>query len=138
MPQPDEGAYSVWTARWAGGLAAEVSGRGHALRADEPPEFGGDDSGPMPTEILTAALASCFCMSLVWAAGRRGVALGNSLEVDVQAERAPGKSRHGAYDITVRSALPADVLEPLVELAQRVCWVSNTLQHPPELRYQIE
>lgn len=133
---PDEHEYATWTARWTGGLSTEISGRGHTLRADEPPEFGGEDTGPMPTEILVAALASCFCMALAWAARRRGVEL-DDIEVDVRPERAPGHARHGAYDVTVRSSAPEDVLAPLVELAKRVCWVSNTLQHPPELRYRI-
>ena len=33
------------------------------------PEFGGEDTGPMPTELMVAALASCFCLAVVWAAG---------------------------------------------------------------------
>ena len=53
----------------------DVTGRGHALRADEPPEFGGEDTGPMPTEMLVAALASCFCIAVAWAAGKHRIPL---------------------------------------------------------------
>ncbi len=132
----DKHEYGIWTARWTGGVSAQVTGRGHVLQADEPPEFGGDNSGPMPTEILCAALASCFCMALAWSANRRGVEL-TSIEVDVRPERAGKEPRHGAYDIWVRSSVPPETLAPLVELAKRVCWVSNTLASPPEMRYHL-
>jgi putative redox protein len=126
----------VWTAEWKGGFASDVSGRGHALRADEPPQYGGEDSGPMPTELLIAALASCFCAAVAWSARRRKVELPD-LEVEVRAVRAPGEPRHGAYEIAVHSSLAAEELAPLVELAKDACWVSNTLRHPPELRYRL-
>ena len=132
----DQDEYAVWTAEWTGGVSARVSGRGHAIQADEPPEFGGSDTGPMPTEILAAALASCFCMALAWSAKRRQVEV-TSIEVDVRAERAGKEPRHGAYDIWVRSSVSPDQLAPLVELAKRVCWVSNTLASPPEMRYHL-
>ena len=132
----DQHEYATWTARWTGGVSAKVFGRGHSIAADEPPEFGGNDAGPMPTEILVAALASCFCMALAWSATRRGVEL-TSLEVDVRAERAGKEPRHGAYDIWIRSSVPPETLTSLVALAKRVCWVSNTLATPPEIRYHL-
>jgi putative redox protein len=137
LAEREEHVYDVWTARWQGGLAAEVEGRGHRLRAAEPPEFGGDDSGPMPTELLAAALASCFCLAVAWAAGKRRLEVPD-LEVDVQPHRAPGEPRHGAYDVTVRSSAPEADLARAVDLAKRYCWVTNTLATPPEIRYHVE
>lgn len=130
----DEHEYEIWRAEWRGGLATDVSGRGHAIRVDEPEQFGGTDTGPMPTELLVAALASCFCLAVAWAAAKRRIPL-EDLSVDVRPERAGREPRHGVYDIWVHSSTPADVLGPAVELAKRYCWVSNTLQNPPELRY---
>lgn len=136
MSEREEHVYDVWTARWEGGLAAAVEGRGHRLRAAEPPEFGGDDSGPMPTELLAAALASCFCLAVAWAAAKRRVQVAD-LEVDVRPHRAPGEPRHGAYDVTVRASAPEADLARAVELAKRHCWVTNTLATPPEIRYHV-
>ena len=48
------------TARWTGGMRAEVDAGGFALVADEPETFGGTGSGPQPTELLLASIASCF------------------------------------------------------------------------------
>ena len=134
---PAEYDYATWTARWTGGLSAEITGRDHTLHADEPEEFGGADSGPMPTEILTASLASCFCMALAWSAKRRNVEL-TEIEVDVRPERPGQAPRLGAFDVWVRASAPPDVLAPLVDLAKRVCWVSNTLANPPEIRYHLD
>lgn len=136
MPVDEGHRYAVWTAEWAGGLASTVGGRGHALRADEPPEFGGEDTGPMPTELLVAAIASCFCLAVAWAAGKRRIAL-EDLRVHVRAERAPGEPRHGAYDVWVESSTPAAELGPAIDLAKRYCWVTNTITTPPLMRYHL-
>ena len=136
MARSDDHEYDVWSAVWRGGLAADVSGRGHTLRVDEPPDFGGEDSGPMPTEVVVAALASCFCLAVVWAAGKRRIPL-DDLKIDVQPHRPAGEPRHGAYDVWVHSSTPAADLEPAVELAKRYCWVTNTISSPPEIRYHL-
>ena len=41
------------------GLRSDVSIRQHNLVIDEPPQLGGDDSGPNPVELVLAALGSC-------------------------------------------------------------------------------
>jgi putative redox protein len=133
----DEHEYAVWTAEWKGGTKTDVSGRGHAIRVDEPPEFGGEDTGPMPTELVVAALASCFCVAIAWAARKRDIEL-RDLEVQVRPHRVVGEPRHGRYDLWVHSSTPSDVIAPAVELAKRYCWVTNTLAHPPEIRYHLD
>lgn len=136
MSLRDDHKYDVWTAEWKGGLATDVSGRGHAIRVDEPPEFGGEDTGPMPTELMVAALASCMALAIVWAARKKRIPL-EDLEVQVRPHRALGEPRHGSYDMWVHSSTPAERLAPAVNLAKRYCWVTNTLATPPEIRYHI-
>ncbi len=126
--------YAWWTAEWQGGMAADVRGRGHALRVDEPPEYGGEDSGPMPTELLVGALASCFCIAVAWAAQKKRIPL-EDLRVYVRPSRAPGEPRHGRYEIWVDSSTDPETLAPAVELGKRYCWVTNTIATPPVLDY---
>lgn len=42
----------------ASGFAQVVETRSHRLRADEPPAFGGTDTGPTPYDLLLAALGT--------------------------------------------------------------------------------
>jgi putative redox protein len=136
VPLDEDHEYAVWTAEWRGGMATDVTGRGHSLRVDEPAEFGGDDSGPMPTEVLVAALASCFCLAVAWAARKKRIPL-DDLRVSVQPHRAVGEPRHGTYDVWVESSTADADLAPAVDLAKRYCWVTNTIANPPVLRYHM-
>jgi uncharacterized OsmC-like protein len=115
---------------WRGGLAAEVHARGHRIAVDEPVD--GGDTGAMPTEVLCASLASCFCLAISHVAGKRGIELPD-LRVDVRAERDGRALRYGRFVVTASSSLPADELAPLVERARRFCWVSNTFAAPPAI-----
>ena len=122
------------TATFHGDYAATVEVRGHTLAVDEPVASGGADSGAMPTELLAGALASCFALALGHAARREGVEL-PGLRVDVEAERAGRELRYGRLVVFAQ----ADVsLEPFMDKAQRLCWVSNTFATPPEIEYRTE
>ncbi|MCU0307272.1 MAG: OsmC family protein [Thermoleophilia bacterium] len=136
MPAADEHDYAVWTATWRGGMACDVAGRGFTLRVDEPEEFGGTDSGPMPTEMVVVALASCFCIALAWACRKRRIEV-EGIEIDVRPRRAPGEPRHGAYAVRVRTPVDPEVIAPAVDLARRYCWVTNTLTTPPVIEYEV-
>jgi putative redox protein len=71
-------------ARRVEGYAHEVELDGkHGLRVDEPPEAGGADSGPRPTELLGASLAGCIAITVEMYANRKGWDV-SELEVDVE------------------------------------------------------
>jgi putative redox protein len=61
--------------------AVDIEG-GHSLVIDEPPESGGTDTGPRPTQLLAAGLASCTAITVEMYAARKGWELGQ-VEVDV-------------------------------------------------------
>src|SRR5579872_2161311 len=66
------------------------SGR-HTLTADEPVTAGGQDTGPNPSALLAAALASCTAITLRMYADRKQWPL-ESVSVDVNLQRAEDKS----------------------------------------------
>jgi uncharacterized OsmC-like protein len=114
------------TAMWRGGYATDVRAREHEVRVDEPCEVGGEDSGMMPTELFCAALASCFCLAVAWAAAKRSVEAPD-LSVTVRADRAGDELRYDRFVVEARAAMDDAGLARLVRAARPVCWVSNTL-----------
>ena len=122
------------TATWLGGFQARVDARGHEIAVDEPVEDGGSDAGAMPTELLCAGLASCFCLAMAFVAGKRGREL-PGLRVVVRRVRAGRELRYERFEIETQAAVPEEELAALIEPARRVCWVSNTLAHGVELSY---
>jgi putative redox protein len=71
-------------ARRIEGMAHEVDlGGGHTLRLDEPPDRGGTDTGPRPTQLLAASLAGCTAITVEMYADRKGWDLG-PVECDVE------------------------------------------------------
>jgi putative redox protein len=70
-------------ARRVEGYAHDVEVDGHTLRVDEPPEAGGTDTGPRPTQLLGASLAGCIAITVEMYAQRKGWDVG-PVEVDVE------------------------------------------------------
>jgi putative redox protein len=70
-------------ARRRQGYAHVVEVDGHTVRMDEPPEAGGEGSGPRPTQLLGASLAGCIAITVEMYAERKGWDVGQ-VEVDVE------------------------------------------------------
>ena len=70
-------------ARRRQGYAHDVELDGHDLRVDEPPDQGGTDTGPRPTQLLGASLAGCIAITVEMYADRKGWDIG-PVEVDVE------------------------------------------------------
>lgn len=123
-----DGAVEARTAvaehRGPGPFPHTVQVRGHAIEVDEPPEYGGHDGGPDPTELLAAALASCTSMTLRVYAGRKGWALDGMRVTVAYAGDATGPR----YDVTldVPDTLDAAQADRLAAIAAR-CPVRRAL-----------
>src|SRR5262249_56653681 len=90
-------------ARGRQGSEHEVEIREHRLLVDEPKDEGGDDSGPGPTELLAASLATCTAITLEMYAGRKEWDLGK-VEVSVDYTAA---THDTPAKFNVRISLPA-------------------------------
>jgi putative redox protein len=62
----------------------EIEG-GHSITVDEPATGGGTDTGPSPTRLLAASLASCTAVTMEIYAERKGWDIG-AVEVDVNVD----------------------------------------------------
>ena len=121
-------------ATWRGGFATDVVARQHAVRVDEPVTAGGTDTGMMPTELFCAALASCFCLAVGFAAGKRDLDV-PGLRVSVTAERVEGELRYEHFVVNTEAELEPDLLARLVERARPLCWISNSLASGVSVEY---
>lgn len=132
MTEP--GGTNTASARWTGGWRCEVDAGGFALVVDEPVEVGGSGAGPMPTDLLLAALSSCYALALAWAARKRGFELP---DLTVDATGTYQGQTFSSLSLTVTSTAPAEQLTPLLEPAKRVCYVSNTLAGRPPITVEL-
>ena len=121
-------------ATFRGGFATDVTAREHTVRIDEPATAGGTDTGMMPTELFCAALASCFCLAVGFAAGKRDQEVPD-LKVTVSGERVEGELRYEHLVVTTEAALEPAVLARLVERARPLCWVSTSLASGVSVEY---
>src|ERR687886_146780 len=118
-------------ARWDGGLRCRGSAGRFELIVDEPESVGGTDQGPQPTELLLASIASCFTLAMAYAAGKRGVELAG---LQVRATGTYDGPRFSAIQLSIQADAPdLDGLRQLVPMAQRLCYVTNTLRRSPTL-----
>jgi len=111
-----------------------VEAGGFRLTVDEPVSAGGTGQGPMPTDLLLASLSSCYALALAWAARKRGVDLPDLVVTATGTYAGP---RFRALTLTVRTSAAADVVTPLLEPARRVCYVSNTFAHAPDISVRL-
>jgi uncharacterized OsmC-like protein len=103
-----------------------VETRGHVIAVDEPVEDGGTNAGVMPTELLAASIASCFCLALAFTAGKRGREL-PGLEVVVRRVRAGRELRYERFEIEARAEVPEEELAGLMAGAPRVLGLQHAL-----------
>jgi putative redox protein len=121
-------------ATWEGGYRCRVRTRQFELVVDEPPAVGGEDAGPMPTELFLASLASCFAMAVAHTARKRGITL-PGLQVATSGEY--DGPRFSRVRVEVRPSADVDGLPELLERALAVCYVSRTLRQPPALEIAL-
>ncbi|HEY1973732.1 MAG TPA: OsmC family protein [Pseudonocardia sp.] len=124
-------------ARWTGGLRAEMDAGGFPVVSDEPESVGGTGTGPQPTELLLASIASCFTLAMAYSARKRGLDLGADTEVEVTGHY--DGPQFDSFRIVVRTSSPSGAeLTRLLESAERVCYVTRTLRASPKIEIVTE
>ena len=130
----------------AGKLSQHVVDGRHRLRADEPADMGGDDTGPSPYGWLLGGLGACTAMTVRMYADRKGWPL-SRVTVYLDHDKIHAKdcteceTREGRVDrIARRLVLDGDLDDEqrarLLEIADK-CPVHRTLTHETVIRTEL-
>jgi putative redox protein len=109
----------------------------HQVLIDRPAVKGGADAGPMGGELFLAALGGCFMSNLLAAIKGREAQI-SDVRVEVSASLADAPSRFTGVELRVISeSRDRELLERLVEIADRGCIMMNTLRGKLDVKVRI-
>src|SRR5919108_3242247 len=91
---------------WKRNYQVEVKARQFSVPIDEAPEFHGDDTGMMPTELFLCSLASCFCLALVYVAKKKRIEV-KDVRVKVKGEKDLKNFLFSILIVDIDSSLPS-------------------------------
>ena len=116
---------------------AEATLRTHHVLIDRPVEKGGTDRGPMGGDLFLASVGGCFMSNLLAAIRARGEQISDAhLEVIGTIAESPARFSALELYVTADGANP-ELLEKLVEIADRGCIMMNTLRGKLDVRIRI-
>ena len=115
-----------------------INVRGHHLTVDQPIDAGGKDEGPMPIELLGAALGACVALYAQGFLRARGY-LADGLRIEVTQHSAANPIRVG--DFNIRVVLPPCLPHAYGELIERTivkCPAYSTLTYGARVGVTVE
>jgi putative redox protein len=117
--------------------ASEVTMRNHQVLIDRPVDKGGVDMGPMGGELFLASIGGCFMSNLLAAIGAREAEI-SDVRTEVTGTIADSPARFSAIELCVTAeGQSRELLERLVDIADRGCIMMNTLRGKLDVRIRI-
>jgi putative redox protein len=127
-------------------LSTEIKAGKHHLVADEPKDVGGDDSGPSPYDLLSAALGACTSMTVQmyakqkeWDLEEATVHINHEKKHNEDALKKGKKSAkldHFTRKVELKGNLTQEQRERLLEIANR-CPVKRTLSSDIQINSEL-
>jgi uncharacterized OsmC-like protein len=124
--------------QFVSGEAYQVAVRDHRVFVDQPPDAGGTDAAPTPTELFVASLATCVAFYAGRYLTRHGYSregLGVAVDFDMATDR-PARVTAIRLNVRVPADLPPERY-PALRAVVSHCTVHNTLQQPPEVQVTV-
>jgi putative redox protein len=119
------------------GPTSEAVIRGHRIPIDRPLAKGGADLGPMGGELFLAGVGGCFMSNLLAAIKAREVEV-PGVHTEVIGTLAESPARFVSVELCVSTECPdQELVEKLVEIAERGCIMVNTLRGLMEVTVRI-
>lgn len=125
------------TVRWDGGMRFTADIRGHAVSVDQPRQAGGEDTGPMPAELVPAALGTCVALYVQQFLATRGLdAVGLMVAVSTAGAAHPNRLARFDVRVNIPGGIP-DRYRDAVRRAAEGCTVHHTLTHAPDIVVEV-
>lgn len=122
---------------WDGGVRFTADVRGHKVTVDQPQRGGGEDSAPMPLELLPTALGTCVALYVQQFLKTRELdPTGMTVEVDTVGAANPNRIARLAVEVKIPGGVPEKYREA-VRRAAEGCTVHHTLSHGPEIAVTV-
>jgi putative redox protein len=116
---------------------SEATLRGHQVLIDRPVDKGGVDMGPMGGELFLASIGGCFMSNLLAAIAAREAEI-SDVRAEVTGTIADSPARFSAVELCViAEGQNRELLERLVDIADRGCIMMNTLRGKLDVRIRI-
>jgi putative redox protein len=116
---------------------SETTFRDHQILIDRPTAKGGTDMGPMGGELFLASLGGCFMSTLLAAIRAREVEI-SGVQTEVIGILEDSPARFAGVELYVTAdTTDRDLLERLVEIADRGCIMMNTFRGKFDVRVRI-
>ncbi|MER5626941.1 OsmC family protein [Streptosporangium sp. NPDC002544] len=120
---------------WHGGGRFDVQIRRHTIRVDQPTDFGGGDTGPVPVELFVGSLAACVAHRAERYLHRCELPAGVTVTARYDLGLRP--ARVGRIDLVVDApGLPEGLRESFTTVIEHSA-VHNSLRLPPEITLQV-
>lgn len=129
--------------KWTGGMAFEgTPGSGHAVTMDSSPDFGGQDKGPRPMELMLLGMGGCTSIDVmnILNKSRQDV---TDCVAEIEAERADTEPKvftkiHVHFVVTGRGLEPKRVERAIQLSAEKYCSASIMLGQTAEITHDFE
>lgn len=121
-----------------GGLKFAAQVRSHRVLVDQPVRAGGEDSAPMPIEMLGVSLGTCIALYVYQFCQARALST-EGMRVELEQHGAQNPNRIGEF--VVRVLLPTEIPAHYAEMLERVarsCPAHHTLETGATVRVHVE
>ena len=115
--------------------------RGHIVNVDSRPEFGGNDKGPSPMELVLMGVAGCSSIDMISILKKQRQEI-TSFKADVEGVRVQVGEAKPFKEITVIFYLEGEINEEKAARAaqlsfEKYCSVSKTIEPTATIHYKV-
>ena len=128
------------TLNWIAGKQFQAKVRQFTVLLDNPEDSGGNDTGPMSSELFLTALGGCYSSAFAYFAMKMRINV-RALRVIVsgfQSESPPRFTQITIIAMLTINEVSEEKLVRLSELAEKYCTVGNTIKNGTEITVQVQ